>query len=118
MFSRGRNYVQVHFREKLKPLRIGPNEILDLTIELLPRDGFTFHTHRTNLIPFIPKEPLLYRHLRMMQFMQFSDLINFDISKSNNHASCDSYTFNSDESLSDDETFSQPQENFPLYQKL
>ena len=50
--------------------------------------------------------------------MQFSDLINCDTSKSNNHANSDSYTFNSDDSLSDDETFPQPQEKIPFCQKL
>ena len=45
-----------------KPLRIGPYEtldrLLDVTFELLSRDGSTFHTHRNHLIPYYPKEPL------------------------------------------------------------
>ena len=84
-----------------------PFELGQIKFLILPSNfDITFHRHRTILIPFKPKEPLLYRHLR--KFMQFSDLINCDTSKSNNHANSDSYTFNSDDSSSDDETFPQP----------
>ena len=76
-----RHFAHVHFSDKLKPLRIGPYKILDrlsdVTYELLAQDGSTLHVHRNHLIPYYPKEPLLYPHLR--NFMRFSDSINFDI---------------------------------------
>ena len=70
-----RNFTHVHFSDKLKPLRIGPYKITDrlsdVTYELLAQDGSTIHVHRNHLIPYYPKEPLLYPHLR--SFMRFSD---------------------------------------------
>ena len=59
-----RHFAHVHFSDKLKPLRIGPYKILDrlsdVTYELLAQDGSTLHVHRNHLIPYYPKEPLLY----------------------------------------------------------
>ena len=74
-----RNFTHVHFSDKLKPLRIGPYKILDrlsdVTYALLAQDGSTVHVHRNHLIPYHPKEPLLYPHLR--SFMRFSDTTQF-----------------------------------------
>ena len=101
-----RNFTHVHFSDKLKPLRIGPYKILDrlsdVTYELLSQDGRTFHTHRNHSIPFYPKEPLLYPHLR--NFMQFSDSINTDIPKPNKYTKSDSSSFLADTSSIDDES--------------
>ena len=72
----------------------------DVTYELLPQDGSTFYTFINHLIPFDPKEPLLYPHLR--NFMRFSDSIHCDISKPIIHANKDSSPFNLDDTLSDD----------------
>ena len=103
-----RHFAHVHFSDKLKPLRIGPYKILDrlsdVTYELLAQDGSTLHVHRNHIIPYYPKEPLLYPHLR--NFMRFSDSINFDIPKPIQYANSDSSPFNSDESLSDDTSVS------------
>ena len=70
-----RNFTHVHFSDKLKPLRIGPYKIIDrlsdVTYELLSQDGSTIHVHCNHLIPYYPKEPLIYPHLR--NFMRFSD---------------------------------------------
>ena len=75
LFVLKRNFTHVHFSDKLKPLRIGLYKILhrlsDVTYEHLSQDGSTFHTHRNHLIPYYPKELLLYPHLR--NFMRFSD---------------------------------------------
>ena len=107
-----RNFTHVHFSDKLKPLRIGPYKIIDrlsdVTNELLAQDGSTIHVHRNHLIPYYPKEPLLYAHLR--SFMRFSDTIQFQIPQPTKHANSDSSPFNSDESLSDDDsqTFTTP----------
>ena len=77
-----RNYSHVHFSDKLKP-RIGPYKILDrvsdVTDELLSQGGSTLHVHRNHLIPYYPKEPLLYPNLR--NFMRFSDSTHYDIPK-------------------------------------
>ena len=70
-----RNFTLVYFSDKLKPIRIGPYKMLDrladVKYELLSQAGSTFHIHRNHLIPYHPKEPILYPHLRI--FMEFSD---------------------------------------------
>ena len=102
-----RNFIHVYFSNKLKPPRIGPYKILDrfshVTYQLLAQDGSTFHIHRNHLIPYYPKEPLLYPHLR--NFMQFSDSINTDIPKTIKDANSNSFSFLSDTSSSDDESY-------------
>ena len=74
-----RNFTQVHFSDKLKPLRIGPYKFIDrlsdVTYELLAQEGSTIHVQGNHLIPYYPKEPLLYPHLR--SFMRFSDTTQF-----------------------------------------
>ena len=102
-----RNFTDVHFSDKLKPLRIGPYKIIDRlsddTYELLSQDGSTIHVHRNHLIPYYPKEPLLYPHLR--SFMRFSDTTQFQVPQPTKYANSDSSPFNSDESpLSDDDS--------------
>ena len=100
------NFTHVHFSDKLKRLRIGPNKIIDrlsdVTYELLAQDGSTIHVHRNHLIPYYPKEPLLYPHLR--SFMRFSDTTQFQIPQPTKYANSDSSPFNSDESLSDEDS--------------
>ena len=101
-----RNFTHVHFSEKLKPLRIGSYKIIDrlsdVTYELLSQDGTTVHVHRNHLIPYYPKEPHLYPHLR--SFMRFSDKTQFQIPQPIKYANSDSSPFNSDESLSDEDS--------------
>ena len=101
-----RNFTHVHFSEKRKPLRIGPYKIIDrlsnVTYELLAQDGSTIHVHRNHLIPYHPKEPLLYPHLR--SFMRFSDTTQFQIPQPTKYANSDSSPFISDESLSDEDS--------------
>ena len=111
-FGLKRNFTHVHFSDKLKPLRIGPYKIIDrlsdVTYELLAQDGSTIHVHRNHLIPYYPKEPLLYPHLR--SFMRFSDTTQFQIPQPTKYANSDSSPFSSDESLSDEvsQTFMTP----------
>ena len=94
-----RHFAHVHFSDKLKPLLIGPYKILDgktdVTYELLAQDGSTLHVHKNHLIPYYPKESLLYPHLR--HFVRFSDSINYDINipKPIKYANSDSSPFNS-----------------------
>ena len=101
-----RNFTHVHFSDKLKTLRIVPNKIFDrlsdVTYELLAQNGSTIHVHRNHLIPYYPKEPLLYTHLR--SFMRFSDTTQFQIPQPTKYANSDCSPFNSDESLSDDDS--------------
>ena len=101
-----RNFTHVHFSDKLKPLRIGPYKILDrlsdVTYALLAQDGSTVHVHRNHLIPYYPKEPLLYPHLR--SFMRFSDTTQFQVPQPTKSANSDSSPFNSDESLSEEDS--------------
>ena len=73
-----------------------------MTYELLAQDGSTIHVHRNHLIPYYPKEPLLYPHLR--SFMRFSDTTHFQIPQPTKYANSDSSPFNSDESLSDEDS--------------
>ena len=107
-----RNSTHVHFSDKLKPLRIGPYKIIhrlsDVTYKLLAQDGSTIHVHRNHLIPYYPKEPLLYPHLR--SFMRFLDTTQFEIPQPTKYANSDSSPFKSDESLSnkDSQTFMTP----------
>ena len=101
-----RNFTHVHFSDKLKPLRIGPYKIIDrlsdVTYELLAQDGFTIHVHCNHLIPYYPKEPLLYPHLR--SFMRFSDTTQLQIPQLTKYPNSDSSPFISDESLSDEDS--------------
>ena len=107
-----RNFTHVHFSDKLKPLRNGPYKILDrlsdVTYELLAQDSSTIHVHRNHLIPYYPKEPLLYPHFR--SFMRFSDTTQIQIPLPTKYANSGSSPFNSDESLSDEvsQTFMTP----------
>ena len=101
-----RSFTHVHFSDILKPFRIGPykniERLSDVTYELLVHDGSTIHAHRNHLIPYYPKEPLLYPHLR--SFMRFSDTTQFQIPQPTKYANSDSSPFNSDESLSDEDS--------------
>ena len=55
------------FSDKLKPLRIGSfksiNKISDITYEIVNQDGYTSHIHRNHLIPYYPKEPIIFPFL-------------------------------------------------------
>ena len=59
-----RNFLHVHFSDKLKPLSIGPFEIInensDNTYEIVNQDGYTSHLHRIHLVPYYPKEPIIF----------------------------------------------------------
>ena len=58
----------VSFSKKLKPLRIGPYKILEhlseVTYELLSQDGSTFQTHRNHILPYYPKEPIIFPYIK------------------------------------------------------
>ena len=119
IFVLKRKFAHVQFSDKLNPFRIGPFKTLDrlsdVTYELLSQDGSIFHTHQNHLVPYNPKEPLLYRHLR--NFMRFSDSIHYDNPKPLEYANSDSSLYNSDESLSDEQS-SQGNLSLPYQSKL
>ena len=62
------NFKPVTFSNKLKPLRIGPYKILkhlsEVTYELLSQDGSTFQTHRNHILPYYPKEPIIFPYIK------------------------------------------------------
>ena len=62
------NFKPVNFSKKLKPLRIGPykipNHLSEVTYELLSQDGSTFQTHRNHILPYYPKEPIIFPYIK------------------------------------------------------
>ena len=75
-----RNFLHVHFSDKLKPLRIGPfkiiNKISDITNEIVNQDGYTSHIHRNHLIPYHPKEPVIFPFLQQYNPHLFIDCLS------------------------------------------
>ena len=63
-----RNFLHVHFSDKLEPLRIGPfkitNKISDITYEIVIQDGYTSHIQRNHLVLYYPKEPFIFPFLQ------------------------------------------------------
>ena len=59
-----RNFLHVHFSDKLKPLRIGPYKIInknsDITYEIVNQDGYTSQIHRNHFVSYYPKEPIIF----------------------------------------------------------
>ena len=62
------NFKHVNFSKKLKLLRSGPykiiNHLSEVTYELLSQDGSTFQTHRNHIIPYYPKEPIIFPYIK------------------------------------------------------
>ena len=50
-----RNFQPVKVSQQLKPLHLGPYEVLkhlsDVTYEFMSQDGSTFQTHRNHILP-------------------------------------------------------------------
>ena len=48
----------------MKPLRIGPlkiiNKLSDITYEIVNQEGYTSHIQRNHLVPYHPKEPIIF----------------------------------------------------------
>ena len=101
-----RNFLHVHFSDKLKPLRIGPfkiiNKISDITCEIVNQDGYTSHIHRNHLILYHPKEPVIFPFLQQYNPHLFIDchsnkydqIINSDEDKFTDEEQFPSPTFN------------------------
>ena len=98
-----RNFLHVHFSDKLKPLRNGPfkiiNKISDITYEIVNQDGYTSHVHRNHLVSYYPKEPIIFPFLQQYN----PHLLNDNYSNINNPIK----SFDSDENqFSDEDQFS------------
>ena len=69
----------------MEPLRIGPfkiiNKISDITYEIVNQDGYTSHIHRNNLIPYYPKEPIIFPFIQ--QYNPYSNNDDNDNNDSN-----------------------------------
>ena len=96
-----RNFLHVHFSDKLKPLRIGPFKIIDkisdITYEIVNQDGYTSHIHRNHLIPYYPKEPIIFPFLQQYNPHFLND----------NYSNINDQIINSDENqFSDEDQFS------------
>ena len=101
-----RNFLHVHFSDKLKPLRIGPfkiiNKLSDITYEIVNQDGYTSHIHRNHLIPYYPKEPVIFPFIQQYSPHLFNDchsntndqIINSDEDKYTDEEQFPSTTFN------------------------
>ena len=72
------NFEPVKFSQKLKPLRRGSYKILqhffDVTYELMSQDGSSFQTHRNHILPYYPKELVIFPYLK--QYHSTPSLIN------------------------------------------
>ena len=104
-----RNFLHVHFSEKLKPLRIGPfkiiNKISDITYEIVNQDGYTSHIHRNHLVPYYPKEPIIFPIIQ--QYNPHSndhDNDNNDSNTNNSIKPFDSF-LDEEQSIEDEDTF-------------
>ena len=101
-----RNFLHVHFSDKLKPLRIGPfkiiNKLSDITYEIVNQVGYTSHIHRNHLIPYYPKEPVIFPFIQQYNPHLFNDchpntndqIINSDEDKFTDEEQFPSTTFN------------------------
>ena len=101
-----RKFFHVHFSDELKPLRIGPfkivNIISDITYEIVNQDGCTSHIRRNHLVPYYPREPLIF------PFIQNYNPHSFENYTDNNNSSTDDsinrfISFSDEEQLIEDE---------------
>ena len=76
-FELKRNFLHVQFSDKLKPLRIGPfkiiNKISDITYEIVNQDGYTSHIHKNHLVPYHPKEPIIFPFIQKYNLHPIND---------------------------------------------
>ena len=71
-------------------------KISDITYEIVNQDGYTSHIHRNHLIPYHPKEPVIFPFLQQYNPHLFNDC----------HSNINDQKINSDEDkLTDDEQF-------------
>ena len=89
----------------MKPLRIGPfeinNKIFDLTYESVNQDGYTSHIHRNHLVPYYPKEPMIFPFIQ--QYNPYSN--NNDNDKNDSIEPFDSFSDEEQSVENEDYTF-------------
>ena len=103
-----RNFLNVHFSDELKPLRIGPfkiiDKIFDITCEIFNQDGYTSHIHRNHFVPYYPKEPIIFPFIQ--QYSPHSTDNNTDTDNSNINDSINPFDSFSDEGQLVEDEFS------------
>ena len=86
----------------MKPLRIGPfkiiNKISDVTHEIVNQDGYTSHINRNHLVPYYPKEPIIF--LFIQQYNPYSNNDDNDNNDSNINDSIEQFDSSSGEEQS------------------
>ena len=102
-----RSFLHVHFSDKLKPLRIGPfqiiNKMFDITYEIVNQDGYTSHIYRNHLVPYYPKEPLIFLFIQNYNPHSFDN--NTDNNKSSINDSINPFiSFSDEEQLVEEES--------------
>ena len=89
----------------MKPLRIRPfkiiNKISDFTYEIVNQDGYTSHIHRNHLVPYYPKEPIIFPFIQ--QYNLHPNDYKIDYKNSNVNDSINSSNPISEEQLVEDE---------------
>ena len=101
-----RNFLNVPFSDKLKPLRIGPNKIIDkisdITYEIVNQDGYTSHIHRNHLYAYYPKEPFIFPFIQKYN-PQSTDYNTDNCNSSTNDSINPFMSFSDEEQLVEDE---------------
>ena len=78
------------------------NKLSDITYEIVSQDGYTSHIHRNHLIPYYPKEPVIFPFIQQYNPHLFNDchlntndqIINSDEDKFTDEEQFPSTTFN------------------------
>ena len=100
-----RNFLHVHFSDKLKPLRIGPfkiiNKISDITYDIVNQDGYESHILRNHLVPYYPKEPIIFPFLQ--QHNPHSSNNNYNDSDLNDPLQSFDFLSDEEQSIDDDQ---------------
>ena len=101
-----RNFLHVHFSDKLKSLRIGPfkiiNKISDITYEIVNQNVYTSHIQRNHLVPYYPKEQIIFLFIQKYtthSTNNYTDNNNSNINDSKNYF----VSFSDEEQLVEDE---------------
>ena len=102
-----RNCLHVHFSDKLKPLRIGPFKIIDkisdITYQIVNQDGYTSHIHRNHLVPYYPKEAIIFPFIQKYNPHHTDKNYNSNNNNKNNNNSSTKDSINTFLSFSDEE---------------
>ena len=94
----------------MKPLRIGPfkinNKISDITYEIVNRNGYTSQIHRNHLVPYYPKEPIIFSFIQQYNPYSNNDDNNDNDSNINDLIEpCDSFSDEEQSVKNEDHTF-------------